>query len=309
MFSPKQQVIQLRYKFFIMHTKFRAFLILILSVNLITGYKILAIFPNQINSHFSTFDSLLTRLHQHGHEITLISHFVPSANGPNLTHINLIGSVKLLREIVPLNRTSTKFYSRLDKYLATSLISGFADEACHHGLASESFQKFLNRVKSQPKDNYDLVLAEFFNTDCFLGLMKWLHAPLIALSSCYALPWTNAHLGNPDNPAYAPVVFLDHGTRMGFLQRVENTLVQVASRWLYQFMSVRSANVYARRFIDDGIDDVEAWARNASILLVNTHFTINGALPKVPGVIEVGGIHIGNVKMLPVVSIILVVQC
>lgn len=43
-------------------------------------------------------------------------------------------------------------------------------------------------------------------------------------------------------------------------------------------------------------------ARTTSIMLVNTHYSLNGVRPNTPAVIEVGGLHIREPKKLDSVS-------
>lgn len=61
-----------------------------------------------------------------------------------------------------------------------------------------------------------------------------------------------------------------------------------------------SARKWSKRFLGSDIAD----PHNTSLILVNTHYTIDGVRPLTPNVIEVGGIHIDKKqpKKLPEVN-------
>lgn len=48
----------------------------------------------------------------------------------------------------------------------------------------------------------------------------------------------------------------------------------------------------AKDFFGSDLPDIRVLAKNISLLLVNSHFSINQARPMVPNVIEVGGLHV-----------------
>lgn len=52
----------------------------------------------------------------------------------------------------------------------------------------------------------------------------------------------------------------------------------------------------------DSVRPLDEIAFSTSLLLVNAHFSINQAKPIVPGLIEVGGLHIEKSKSLPKVT-------
>lgn len=52
----------------------------------------------------------------------------------------------------------------------------------------------------------------------------------------------------------------------------------------------------------DDVRPLDEIAFNTSLLLVNAHFSMNEPKPIVPGLIEVGGLHIKTPKSLPKVT-------
>lgn len=73
-------------------------------------------------------------------------------------------------------------------------------------------------------------------------------------------------------------------------------------RWL--FLSVIPSELRSRELFGPDVTAIDVLAYNTSLLLVNSHFSVNFPRPMVPNVIEVAGIHIKNPKPLPEVIII-----
>lgn len=63
------------------------------------------------------------------------------------------------------------------------------------------------------------------------------------------------------------------------------------------------ANQIARDFFGPDLPDLEDLARNTSLILVNSHLSINQARPTVPNFIEVGGLHLKEPKPLTEVKL------
>ncbi|XP_017768993.1 PREDICTED: UDP-glucuronosyltransferase 1-7C-like isoform X1 [Nicrophorus vespilloides] len=252
------------------------------------SYRILCIFPHQMKSHFDVFEPLLKELSARGHDLTVISHFPQKRKISRYTDISLKGSADILVEAVSLNQINP---SRIDKYLTSRFITRFANIVCQKGLS-------LPAVRNLHQDGckFDLVIAEFFSSNCFLSLLNQCRVPLIATSSCELLPWINDFFANPDNPSYIPIVFMDY-YKMGFIERLENAFLYMANKVLYEYFSVWDANSAAKANFN--VQNVERFAFNASLMLVNSYFALNRARPFVPSIIEVGGIHLQEPKQLP----------
>lgn len=67
-------------------------------------------------------------------------------------------------------------------------------------------------------------------------------------------------------------------------------------------MSLHSSELQSRRFFGPDVAPLDVLAYNTSILLVNTHFSVNSPRPFVPGIVEVAGLHIDSPQALPPVS-------
>lgn len=62
---------------------------------------------------------------------------------------------------------------------------------------------------------------------------------------------------------------------------------------------MKNSNRIAKQFFGPDLPDLRDLVYETSLLLVNSHFSINQARPTVPNFIEVGGLHINDPKPLP----------
>ena len=171
-------------------------------------------------------------------------------------------------------------------------------ESCNKTLSVDAVQKLIHSQES-----LDLVVAETFNTDCFIPFAHKFKAPLIGVSSCYFPPWTDYRMGNPRNSALIPNHFMWFSDHMSFFGRLVNTVVEGMLHVLYESLEhlITQKSVY-HHFGED-IPPLPELARNTNLILMNTHFSFNRPRALVPGIVEVGGMHLKPVKKLPKVSI------
>lgn len=89
--------------------------------------------------------------------------------------------------------------------------------SCENALNSTHIRNILNT-----NQKYDIVLMEYFNTDCLLGVPYKLNVPVIGLSSCALMPYHYERIGNPINPSYIPSLFTGYSDDMNYLERLHN---------------------------------------------------------------------------------------
>lgn len=225
--------------------------------------------------------------------MTVVSHFPEANQTDNYRDVSVKGTTQTLLEVV----TFANFTgARYEKYTGGLLIDYFASFTCPAAMKSEAVRQL---VKSQ--EQYDVILIEMFNSHCFAGFIEKFQAPFIGLSSHVLMPWTNDWFGNPDNPSYIPNIFMDFSAEMSFRERVENTVMQVFTKLYYRYSVTPDAAEISRKHL--GLDISDDIMYNASAIIVNSHYTLHGPRPFVPGVVEAGGMHVGKVKPLPEVCL------
>lgn len=252
--------------------------------------NILGLFPHPGKSHFDVFEPLLKALVDQGHNLTVISHFPRKTPLERYADISLQGDTDILLNVINIDDFPK---NRLVYYASPIFLVKMAKESCK-GLHTKQVQQFLKE-----DHKFDLIITEMFNSECFLGFVHKYQIPFVGLSSCTIMPWTNTRFGNPSHPAYIPVNLLPYSDRMSFLERIENTLYYVYSEILFKYFMEAPGYVEAKKVFGDDLPRLGDIASNVSLLLVNSHFSLNLPRPMVPNIIEVGGMFLPKVKTLP----------
>lgn len=106
-------------------------------------------------------------------------------------------------------------------------------------------------------------------------------------------------MGNPRHPAFVPEIFLGFGERMTFLERIQNTAFNVWYRYYHHWINVPDWDKIARKFFGNEMPYLGDLEKEIPLVLVNTNPVLDYVKPSVPGVIEIGQMHIKPKKPLP----------
>lgn len=103
-------------------------------------------------------------------------------------------------------------------------------------------------------------------------------------------PYSEA-IGNPVNPAITPGVGLDLLAPMNFWERLTNTLLSQFFNAAFHLM-MRQQDKYVERSFGPGYPSVTELVKDLDLLLVNSHWSLNGIAPVTPALVPVAGLHI-----------------
>ncbi|XP_052739545.1 uncharacterized protein LOC112058476 [Bicyclus anynana] len=282
------------------------FIFNILSVVLLCCYveaaNILGLFPTTVRSHHMVYEPYLKGLAERGHNMTVASFFPIKDPPPNIREISLQGIDETRLEHVNLNAFENQGF-----LYKIPVLGGIAKSILPLQSFSTSSARICERLMDlQPfvealKGDYDLVLTEIFMGDCALALYRLYggKAPILAMVSGARMPWTMERIGAVDNPSYVPIVTSTFKPEMSFMERLENTLLDICiNEWYKQQIVMKEQRVLEKRF--GNIPDLNELARNTSMIFLNTFHVLNGAMPLVPGLVEIGGMHLNiGKKSLP----------
>ncbi|KAF2882089.1 hypothetical protein ILUMI_24092 [Ignelater luminosus] len=256
------------------------------------SYRILGLFPVQGKSHIVMFEKLMKELAKRGHEVDVLSHFPQKKPIPRYNDISVRGSLPLLvnnMSISVVKEHLTGYYDVV-KFILTQV----GIDICEVILNTPAAQELKNSKKK-----YDLVVTEIFGSDCMVGFGYHFKAPVVGMISSVILPWGGDRIGNPDNPSYIPNYLVPYLSKMSLSERLINTVILLAAKLSYNWVSHPQSTAIARKFFGPDLPDLQDLVQNTSLILVNSHFSINTARPAVPNFIEVGGLHIDPPKALP----------
>lgn len=268
------------------------------------SYKILGLFPLSGKSHNEVFVPIILALSNKGHDVTILNHYPLDLEKhnkpPQLSIINMEDNRPPLNRTIDMNKVSNR--SRLAKYF-NSEITKLAKTACERAFQSEALQNF---VITHQHEHFDVILTEFFHTDCLMSLVdKFNNPPVIGMSSSTIMPWYNKRFANPTHPAYIPDNIMDYPKPLSLIQRVENTIVGIVHQIFYErFINDQDKALIRKYFGKETSRPLEdIIANSTSLLLVNSHFSLHSSRPLVPAIVEIAGVHLKPNKSLAAVSI------
>jgi glucuronosyltransferase len=251
--------------------------------------RILALFSYRAESHFPMFETLLKALAARGHDVFVVSHFPQDSPVENYTDISISGSATSFN-----NSLNITLVEKANNIFFPLVMIRNSVKACEMVF---QHQKVETLLKSE--DKFDLIINEIFGSDCFLGFVYKFRAPHIAVMTSVPFPWSNGRTANPDHPAYIPNYFTQFTDRMSFWERLQNTLQTEIIKWAYYYYSELPTHRIASKYFGNNLPALSDIARNVSLVLVNTHFSLNHPRATVPVVVEVGGLHIQSPSKLP----------
>ncbi|XP_050466895.1 UDP-glucosyltransferase 2-like [Cataglyphis hispanica] len=248
------------------------------------GYRLLALFPFHAKSHFVMFEQLSKGLSRKGHQVDVISPFPLKKPYPNYTDI-----VKLVPPVTFVNNMS---YELMQQILSGSPVHTIAiiagNDICQY-LENPVIQEL---ARNPPKDPpYDAVLMEVFGAHCFGIFAHLWNIPLIGISTTSLYPWLPPMIAQPESLAFMPNNCLGFIGSMNFWQRLYNTLHTFYNKLQFYYLTRAQDEIIRKHFGPDmpGVREIES---KVALILINSHFSLNGIQPKTPAAVDVGGLHI-----------------
>ncbi len=258
-------------------------------------YRILAVLPFPSRSHYTFIDPLLVKLAEKGHEVILYNQFPKSTVVPNFTHYDT--SSCYVSKAPPLS-TEDLMYFFGDPFTSVYSFSQFLKITPQDFTNCAPLNDLLN---SQEK--FDLFITETFCLDIYLIFANKFQIPFITFIPNVLTTWLADRVQNPFNPAYVPDFQSGYLSRMTFFQRVVNTLAYLFSIFVYNGIITKNDEYVNKQILGNSARSIQDTIRNTSLIFINAHNSINPVIPLVPGVVQLGGLHIKSVTPLPSVCI------
>ncbi|KAG8228493.1 UDP-glycosyltransferase [Ladona fulva] len=252
--------------------------------------NILAVFPFCTRSHNNVYSTITKALASRGHTFTVITSQPLASPPPNYKQIDVYSLVERHLNVF----TSTE--KKIGVLSLFSKLKDMTDDICRSVLYHPEVQKLMHQ---NPPEKFDLILMTNFFGECFYGIAHIYKVPMILISPAGQMPTTYGTTGNIVLPSAVANAVLGFDDRMTFPQRIVNTLTSVGFfTYYYHYILPNMYSVMKEVFGED-IPKISELENYVSLALLNHHFSLNGAHPLVPNLIEVGGLHVKPPQELP----------
>ncbi|XP_073820836.1 UDP-glycosyltransferase family 36 member A1 [Musca autumnalis] len=253
--------------------------------------QILSVFPHFGYSHFKVFYPLLRNLAEKGHSVTVITH-IKTPDPPLATYEELLLEQVEVVNVVPLTEWIPRTWKGLfDEYVGLH-VEG--QESCERLYESGYIQEVLKRHEIKP---YDIVITEYFNSDCQLVVPYLMKTPIVGLSSCLLMPWYYERILLPDTPSFVQSEFIGFATPLNWYERLTNFLQAKVLSLLYRYHTNRLDNELIHHHLNVSVDVNSIAKQQTAIVFGNQHYSLTGIRPHSEQFVEIGGIHIQENKV------------
>ncbi|XP_047098332.1 UDP-glucosyltransferase 2-like [Schistocerca piceifrons] len=255
----------------------------------VRGANILAVLPWEGRSHWIMHRELLVELARRGHNLTVMTPFHQPGDPWEVirTHAPFVEGGKF--DFVE--------YGSLSPFTQQTVVSGIGTEVCRRLMDNPGVRDLIDSRQR----TYDLLIMEGFFHDCFLAFSHKYRAPTVLTCTFGGgSSWDNHPMGNPYPLAYLPEAGLAYSSSMSLFQKTYNALFSLAinlHRVLVYFPVMDE--MVREHFGDPSMPPLVELQRNASLLLVNNHFSFDYPRPLAPNTVQVAGMHIRPPKALP----------
>ncbi|VVC32754.1 Hypothetical protein CINCED_3A004990 [Cinara cedri] len=255
----------------------------VLSILQTHSYEILVIFPTTAQSHYRVIQPLIHGLLDRGHKVTSITNF-PDVNArANLSYINITG-------LKPHSKFSTN-----ENGLMKSISRVIHNVNTYANVLN--YPPVANLLKYGKK--FDLVITEFFTTTpMFAPIATVVEAPIIGVCPMITFPWLNDVMGIETKMSYMPNIFNKFTDCMSFHQRLINFFTLLFQNSILNWFYTSKINEVNKHYFGIQTESLIESMANISMIMTNNYPSMFMSLPKVPGIIEVGGIHVEAEKPL-----------
>ncbi|XP_037812919.1 UDP-glycosyltransferase UGT5-like [Lucilia sericata] len=270
--------------------KFFLYLIIIICLLLMEAEtkRILGIFPHFGYSHFKVFYPLLRNLAEKGHNLTVIT-YIKAPSLPNDNYNELILKGMNVMNMASVNDMKARTLKGLfEEYIE---LHDKGQKSCKFLYESGYVEEVLKRHKQQP---YDLVITEYFNTDCHLALPYLMKKPVVALSSCLLMPWHYDRIIMPDTPSFIQSELIGFRTPLSLQERLMNFLQAKILPLIYRYHTNYMDNKLVHHYLNIDIDVDQIAKQYTRLILGNQHYSLMDLRPFTQQFVEIGGIHINE---------------
>ncbi|XP_068211487.1 UDP-glycosyltransferase UGT5-like [Palaemon carinicauda] len=265
-------------------------LLLLMAVSLFVlgsdGYRVLVVGILGTRSHTHFYSAIAKQLADSGHQVTYVSAYSSQEAKTNV-NIREVWLPEVSVSLLNQNRFNT---STVGFLLQLKKLTPMCIESLRNSQVQELFQ-----------EKFDVILLSPFN-DCYLSLVYQLQIPFIYLYPVGMTSTLAEIVGNPSFPAFVTPQIFDYSHPLTFGQRTQNALVEVVSPSIskYGYNNQMEQECRSSGLCPADMPPFVEIQQNVSLAFVNSVRELETpAIPYVPAVVHLGGIHCQPAKPLP----------
>ncbi|XP_063921929.1 UDP-glycosyltransferase UGT5-like [Zophobas morio] len=258
--------------------------------------KILGVFSAPGRSHYFLGSALMKALAENGHDVTMISSFgekKPPKTKGTYRDIVVTEVLENIQEMQKQQKMNMFDRENMNPFISTVFLGYMMPKILEPTLQNKEVQQLIHS-----NETFDVVIVEQFMNDGEKALATHFKAPLIVMSTVGTNFWINTIVGNPGPLSYIPMVMAEYSVPMTFCERLTNTLLYVFAQTFFSLVVHPNQNANIKKNIPNG-PDLSDVLYNASLVLMNSHPSLNQPVPYVPNMIDIGGFHVKPSKKLP----------
>ncbi|XP_039753666.1 UDP-glycosyltransferase UGT5-like [Pararge aegeria] len=266
---------------------------LLVMTNYAESANILYVIPFSAMSHYIFLKSIGLELAHRGHNVTVITTFMEKNPPPNYRQISVVN--KNMWELIGEGAEAPNIFDLVD-------------------LSPEEFQSkihwpggvaFTDLVLSSPevveflkKDNqFDLVICEQFFQEALYTLSVKYNAPLAIISTFGNCMRHNLVTRNPLQLATVVGEYLSVNNPRSFSGRLRNFYFTVYEYFWWRYWYLDKQEQLVPKYFPELVGKTPSLydlQKDASIMLINSHFSYDTPFALLPNIVEIGGAHLSR---------------
>ncbi|CAH2232873.1 jg16632 [Pararge aegeria aegeria] len=264
--------------------------VLLIFVGYAEAANILLVIPFSAMSHYIFLRPIGIELAQRGHNVTVITTYLEKKPPPNYHQVKVVE--KKIWELIE-GETPTIF----------DMVDLSAEEFHHRvvwpgGLAiteltlnSPEVKDFLKRDNT----SFDLVICEQFVQEALYALSTKYNAPLAIVSTFGNCLRHNIMTRNPLQLATILAEYLKVYNPGSFWGRLRNLYFAVYEYFWWRYSYLEKQEDLVKKYLPElagKIPSLYDLQKNASLMLINSHYSFDTPSALLPNIVEIGGMHV-----------------
>lgn len=182
-------------------------------------------------------------------------------------------------------------WSISEKLTEVQYVRKFMMKICLNILRSEEVQQLMHSNVS-----YDLMVLEPSHSDALFGLAAHFNATLVGLATCGGDWNVDTLVGFTPGATFEPLMPFTYRRGESILDRLYEWM-HISEEWMmHKLILLPGLRVVHEQFFGHLSQSFEELRESFSLVLLNQHFSLFGARPNVPNLVEVGGMHVPKKK-------------